>query len=135
MTRNFNYKTTTEESLNELIANAKKEKYYDLHKELFTEMEEDVAHNLEQDLTIFRDEITQLIEEEIIGRYFYEEGAIGWSLQKDEQVKKAIEILNDREKYTSILSGKSGLILITHKEGQNRVENNRQTSSVIREPV
>ena len=33
--RNFSYKTNTEESLNELIANAKKEKYYDIHKDLF----------------------------------------------------------------------------------------------------
>ena len=35
LNRSFSYKTVTEESLNELIANAKKEKYYDIHKELF----------------------------------------------------------------------------------------------------
>ena len=38
--RNFSYKTITEESFNELIANAKKEKYYDIHKDLFTELGE-----------------------------------------------------------------------------------------------
>lgn len=115
-TRNFSYKTITEESLNELIANAKKEKYYDLHKDLFAELEKDITHSLDQDLAIFRDEITQLLEEEIIGRYFYEDGAIEWSLKKDEQVLKAVEILNDRDKYTSILSGKAGSILISKGE-------------------
>ena len=70
--RNFSYKTVTEESFNELIANAKKEKYYDIHKDLFTELEKDLAHNLDQDLTLFRSEITELIEDEIISRYFYE---------------------------------------------------------------
>jgi len=37
--RKFDYKTVTEQSLNELISNAKKEKYYDLHKDLFNEIE------------------------------------------------------------------------------------------------
>ncbi len=105
--RNFSYKTLTETSLNELIASAKKEKYYELHSDLFGELEKDIAHSLDQDLTIFRDEITGLLEEEIIGRYFYEAGAIAWSVKKDEQIIKALEILNDKSKYSSILSGKS----------------------------
>jgi len=134
-TRNFNYKTVTEESLNELIANAKKEKYYDINKELFSELEKDVAHNPEKDLTIFRDEITELIEEEILGRYFYEEGAIAWSLKKDEQVKKAVEILNDKEKYASILSGKAGATLITLKEDQSEPVNGQHKKRVSQEPV
>jgi carboxyl-terminal processing protease len=116
ISRNFNYKTSTETSLNELIEIAKKEKYYDLHKDLFLELEKDVAHSLDQDLTLFRPEITELIEEEIIGRYFYDEGAIAWSIKKDEQITRAIEILNDKEKYSSVLSGKYGSILITSKE-------------------
>lgn len=118
--RKFDYRTITETSLNELITNARKEKYYDLHKDLFTELEKDVAHNLDQDLEIFRDEITELLEEEIIGRYFYEEGAIAWSVKKDEQISKAIEVLNNREKYNSILNGKSGPRLITGRESINR---------------
>ena len=96
LNRNFSYKTSTEESLNELIANAKKEKYYDIHKDLFTALEKDIAHDLDQDLTIFRSEITDLIEDEIISRYFYEDGAIAWTIKKDEQVLKALEILNNK---------------------------------------
>jgi carboxyl-terminal processing protease len=113
--RNFSYKTGTEESLNELIINAKREKYYDIHKDLFTELEQDVAHNLDQDLTMFRSEITDLLEDEIISRYFYEDGAIAWTIKTDEQVIKALEILNNKEEYDSILNGKSGSILVTRK--------------------
>ena len=115
ISRNFSYKTFTETSLNELIDNAKREKYYDLHKDLFSELEKDVAHSLDQDLTVFRPEITELLEEEIIGRYFYDEGAIAWSVKKDEQINKALEVLNNKEKYSSILSGKAGSVLITGK--------------------
>ena len=111
LNRNFSYKTATEESLSELIANAKKEKYYDIHKDLFTELEKDIAHSLAQDLTIFRSEITDLLEDEIIGRYFYEEGAIAWTIKKDEQILKALEVLNNKEECSSILKGKAGSIL------------------------
>ena len=104
--RHFSYKTITEQSLNELITNAKKEKYYDIHKDLFDNLEKDIAHNLDQDLTVFKTEITDLLEDEIISRYFYENGAIAWTLKKDEQILKALEILNNKDEYSSILKGK-----------------------------
>jgi carboxyl-terminal processing protease len=116
ISRKFNYRTITEESLNELIVNAKREKYYDLHKELFTELEKELNHTLDEDLLTFKNEITGLLEDEILGRYFYEEGSIAWSVKTDEQVLKAVEILNKKEDYNSILQGKSGTILITHDD-------------------
>ncbi len=114
--RKFNYRTFTEASFNELIANAKKEKYYDLHKDLFSELEKDITHSLDHDLTLFRNEITELIGEEIVSRYFYEEGAVAWGIKTDEQVIKALETLNNKEKYSSILSGKTGSVLITRQD-------------------
>lgn len=115
LNRKFSYKTVTEESLNELIANAKKEKYYDMHKDLFTDLEKDIAHSLDQDLTVFRSEITKLIEDEIISRYFYEDGSIAWTIKKDEQVSKALQVLNNKEEYISIIKGTAGSILVTRK--------------------
>jgi carboxyl-terminal processing protease len=123
LTRNFSYKTVTEASLNELIENAKKEKYYDIHKDLFTQLEKDVTHSLDHDLTLFRPEISELIEEEIIGRYFYEEGAIAWGLKKDDQVSKAIEILNDPSRYSSVLTGKTAPALISSKNELRGIRN------------
>ncbi|HOS70861.1 MAG TPA: S41 family peptidase [Bacteroidales bacterium] len=127
--RRFQYKTITETSLNELIANAKKEKYYELHKDLFSELEKDIAHDLDQDLAIFRDEITQLLEEEIIGRYFYEEGTIIWSVKRDVQIQKALEILNDRAAYGSILSGKSLPVLRANEPPASYVRSPGQLSA------
>ena len=103
--RNFSYKTTTEETLDELIDVAKKEKYYDRHKEVFEALEKNLAHSLDADLDLYKEEIIELIEDEIIRRYFYEAGAIAYSIHKDDGVKKAIEILNDKELYKSILAG------------------------------
>jgi len=133
--RNFSYKTDTEESLAELITNAKKEKYYDIHKDLFSELEKDITHSLNQDLTLFRSEITDLIEDEIISRYFYEDGAIAWTLKKDEQVSKALEILNNKEKYSSILKGQVGSILITRNSYQNVKKTTLSLNRKSLEPV
>ncbi|MFN8242388.1 MAG: S41 family peptidase [Bacteroidales bacterium] len=114
--RKFSYKTGTEEALGELIDNAKKEKYYENHKELFTSLEKDLGHNLDEDLKTFKPEITELLGDEIAGRYFYESGAIELSLRTDSQVRKAIEVLKDKQLYASILDGKSGSILMADKD-------------------
>jgi carboxyl-terminal processing protease len=113
--KSFNYKTITEQSFNELVANAKREKYYDIHKDLFTELEKDITHDLEEDLKTFKSEITELLSDEIIGRYFYEDGAIKWTLKTDEQILKAIKVLDNKDQYSLILNGKSGSILVTSK--------------------
>ena len=113
--RKFTYTTVTEESLNELIANARREKYYELHSDLFDELKKTVTHSLDHDLNVFKEEITELLEDEIIGRYFYESGAIAYTVKKDVQVLKALEVLNDREKYNSILTGRTGVLITSGK--------------------
>jgi len=120
--RNFSYNTGTEESLKELITSAKREKYYDIHKDLFAELEKNVTHSLDHDLTIFKEEITDLIEDEIISRYFYGPGAIEWEVKKDKQILKALEILTDKTGYQSILKGGSSPVLVTKKETDKTVE-------------
>ena len=109
--RRFYYRTGTQEILADLIETAKREKYYDMHKDLFTTVENDLDHNMDEDLNNFKGEIKELLEDEIISRFFYEDGAIEWTLPKDEQVKKAVEILKNKGVYNSILIGKKGQIL------------------------
>jgi carboxyl-terminal processing protease len=113
VSRNFSYRTITELSLNELISNAKKEKYYEQHKDLFTELQSDLNHSIDEDLQTFRSEITDLLEDEIISRFFYEGGSIAWSIKTDEQILKAVEILNRNQEYNSILQGKKGSTMVT----------------------
>lgn len=120
--RGFSYQTDTEESLNNLISTAKKEKYYDMHKQLFSDLEKDLNHSLDQDLTSFKQEIEQLIEDELTSRYFYEAGSIAWTLKTDKQVWKADEILDNTEEYSSILQGKTGSILVPEKEKKPALE-------------
>jgi len=110
--KSFNYSSITERSLAELIENAKREKYFDDHKDKFIALQQEIGHDLNNDLENFREEISELLEDELITRYYYEEGAISRSVSKDEQIIRAVEILKNRDKYTSILSGKESSIIM-----------------------
>jgi carboxyl-terminal processing protease len=116
--KNFSYKTSTEESFADMVSNAKKDKYYEKHRDLFNTVEKEITHNLDEDLASYKPEITQLLSEEIIARYFYEDGAIAWSIMRDDQVKKAVSVLADKAMYSSILSGKTAAVPV---KGKNKV--------------
>ena len=126
--REFSYTTLTEDSLSELVAAAKKERYYDRHKEIFDALERELAHSLDADLELYKDEIIELIEEEIAKRYFYISGAIAYLIHKDDQVKKAIEILNNQELYKSILEGSSESTVISEKVAEIPLQVNKTAS-------
>ena len=108
VSKNFNYKTNTEEAFADMVSTAKKENYYDRHKELFANLEKDLTHNLDEDLAMYKNELIQLLSEEIIGRYFYESGAVEWTVKNDPMIKRAVDVLANTADYNAILSGKNG---------------------------
>lgn len=108
--REFSYETATENAFERLLNTAKQEKYYELNKEVFDDLKFKLEHNLNKDLDIFKDEIVRLIEDEIMLRYYYEEGMLEHSVLKDVQIQKAIEILKDENIYSSTLNGKTGML-------------------------
>ncbi len=103
--REFDYETNSEEFFNELKKIAKDEKYYKKAKKEFDALENILAHDLDKDLDVFKDEITDLISGEILQRYYFKQGSLEYDLKKDMVVNKAVEVLQDKQKYESILSG------------------------------
>lgn len=103
--KEFDYETNTEEKLRELIATAKAEKYYERGENELLLLQEKLSHDINKDLEIFKDEIIEIIANEIIMRYYYERGSVIFSLKNDPEVNKAIEILTNQDQYRSILNG------------------------------
>lgn len=99
----FDYTTQTETALQKLEETAKREHYFDRSREEFLLLEEKLVHDKQKDLETFRDEIVALLIEEIAGRYYYQAGKIQASLNHDEQLKKASDMLMDQDQYYSIL--------------------------------
>jgi len=101
----FDYESQSEKELEELIKVAKREKYYKRAEKEIEALQSRLLNDKEEDLYAFKPEIIQFLRDEIVGRYYYEEGQIQTNLKDDNQLRKAIELLNNQEKYSSILSG------------------------------
>ena len=102
--QSFNYETKTDQALRALVKTAKNEKYYQFSENEFTALSKKLSHDLEQDMDAFSKEIKILLEESIVDRYYYRSGMIQSSLPYDKQIKKACEVLEDKNKYTAILN-------------------------------
>jgi len=100
--QDFKYESKTEEELDNLLEIAKREKYYDISKDEFDKLKSRLGHNLDQDLEHFKKEVSELLTDEIVSRYYYQKGAIKASLKEDMDIKKAVEILHKPDGYAAI---------------------------------
>jgi carboxyl-terminal processing protease len=103
-TKDYEYTTRTEKMLEKLEEATKKEKYYNEIKDSYAELKQQMHHNKAKDLKTFRDQIDKVLENEIASRYYYQKGRIQASLNEDDDVAKAVEVLNNNEKYSGILT-------------------------------
>ena len=76
--------------------------------EEFKALEKKLSHNLDRDLDHFSKDIKSLISAEIVKRYYYQKGAITQQLKNDDELVKAIDLLNNPEKYNGLLSPAKG---------------------------
>jgi carboxyl-terminal processing protease len=53
----------------------------------------------------YREKITEQIEHEIVGRYYFIKGMVRYELRNDPELNEAVALLGDSERYNSILNG------------------------------
>ena len=88
-----------------MLKDAEKEKYVtDLQIEIDA-LEAKMKASKTNDLERFKEQISEVIEGQIVTRYYFQNGRIEASLKHDDEVNKAVEILKDNEVYNSILNG------------------------------
>jgi len=104
--KNFSYKTETEELLQELKEIAQTEKYYTAIESIYNEIITKIENEKSNDIFKFQNELSDFIANEIVARYYFQKGRIEHQLSSDPDVKKAMEILLNPTLYKSILSGK-----------------------------
>lgn len=102
--KDYDYVTEVEKTIEDLIENAKDEQFFDDINKHIQSLKGRVQHNKEHDLQNFKEDIKVLLKDEIISRYYYQQGMIEASFKHDEDVQQAINILNDTKRYEEILS-------------------------------
>ena len=105
--KEIDYTTDSEEILQELKEVAKDEKYYESSEVEFNALLAKLKPSLNEDMVRYKDEIIELLENEIVSRYYYQNGRVEASLKNDPYMKEAKEILQNQGRYKSILAGES----------------------------
>ena len=101
--KQFSYTTESEKKLTELKKKAQEEGYYESISELLENLEKQLMADKENDLIKNRADIEDLLRLEIVGRYYYQVGRIIASLENDDELHEAFNILLDHNRYESIL--------------------------------
>lgn len=99
----FTFDTETELALKNTLAVAKKEK---IDESIITEYQQLLAALQKSEETLLdknQKEIKNLILEEIIKRYQYQEGLYQYYIKNNSEIKKSVSILNNNTEYKSIL--------------------------------
>lgn len=100
----FKYDQQSEKILNTLKEAAEFEGYMKDASDEFKALENKLKHNQDRDLDYFSKDIKKMIAEEIIKRYYYQEGAIIQQLKDDKDLDEAVKVLTNPERYQQILS-------------------------------
>lgn len=100
----FSYDAQSGKALNELKKIAKAEGYLNDAQDEFKALEQKLKPNLQKDLERNKKDIKNIINSEIIKRYYYQKGAIQYALTDDKDLKEAFRILTDMQEYNRILT-------------------------------
>ncbi len=102
--RNFDYQTASEKKIAELRDIAARENFA-LTADLQA-LENKVKAEKKGELLKNKARVLHEIEQEIVGRYYFQRGKVRKNLVNDPEVKQAIALLNDTTRYKAILAGK-----------------------------
>ena len=101
--KNISYSTDSEKSLTDLSKRLKEEKHYDDVKTELEAMRRKMVVNKANDLQRFKPEIKEILEQEIVSRYYYEKGRIEAGFDDDPNILAAVAVLNDPNRYAALL--------------------------------
>ncbi|MCV9388631.1 S41 family peptidase [Reichenbachiella ulvae] len=101
--KDFENKSKIEGAVDLLAQAAEEDKVYAQLTDEISRIDDEIHKLKANGLTTFKKEIKHQLELEIIRRYYLNQGVLEATLSKDPEVIKAMETLNDPDKYRSIL--------------------------------
>jgi len=105
--KEYEYETKTEKAIKKLEKDAEGEKYLSELQDQLELLSSKIKESKNNDIERFKFEISELLEMEIVTRYFYQKGKIETTIKHDEEIAKAIDVLDNMELYDAILRGDS----------------------------
>ena len=100
--KEYDYTTESEKKLTELKEDAEKEKYFDAIKTEYENVHKKLIHDKNDDLKTHKGEIKELLENEIVSRYYYQNGRIESGFDYDPDILLAIKALHNPTVFAAI---------------------------------
>ena len=100
------FNTKSEQELDEFEAQAKREGLESVVTDQVKNLKQAMEDQKKRDLMRYKDVIVDLIEKEVISRYHFQKGKIQVGLRNDKEIKEAISLLQDGERYRTVLNQK-----------------------------
>ncbi|HTK21084.1 MAG TPA: S41 family peptidase [Mucilaginibacter sp.] len=104
-TKNYSYTTGTEKLITNLKAEATKEKQFTDIQPEYDALKAKLLNSKKNDLQQNKEEIKQVLENEISSRFYYEKGRYETNFKYDKELAQAIKTMTDRSQVASILKG------------------------------
>ncbi len=102
----FKYELRTSGRLEWLLDIAKEEGYGERAKDEFAALKKKLTPDIDADMDLFKKDIVDMINGEILKRMYYQKGYVRHTLVSDPVLKKALSVLNDKELYIKTLTSK-----------------------------
>ena len=103
-TKDIEYETRVEREITSLEEIAEKEGVNEKIIEEVAALKSKITENKKDDLSTHKDLIKEMLEGEIVLRYYYEQGTIEASFDSDNDIQEALKILQDDAKYKEMLT-------------------------------
>ena len=101
--KEYEYTTNTEKNLDKLIDQAKDDKYYELLKGELTSLKTALESTKKADLDNNNQELKELLEYEIVRRYYFEKGKVEVGFDDDLEWAKTKSIFSNTTEYNGLL--------------------------------
>ncbi|MGN0034085.1 MAG: S41 family peptidase [Candidatus Limimorpha sp.] len=101
----FTFVSESENEIDKLKKIAEIEGYLDDIKPFLNDAVAKIGTEKTKDLIDHRGEIEQLLKYEIVSRYYYQKGRIISTLNDDPELKRAMELIINKDEYNNILKG------------------------------
>jgi carboxyl-terminal processing protease len=102
--KSFTYRTNLEKQTEELIVAAQTEQYYEELKAPLNQLKSKVQPSLSADLIRYKEEIKQLLAQQIGFHYYLLAGERESTIATDVELKEAIRLLSDSPAYQKLLT-------------------------------
>ncbi len=103
--KNYSYNTASEKLLADLKTASTKEKQFGDIQTEYDALKVKMEAAKKNDLQSHKDEIKQVLENEIVARYYFEHGRYDTNFKYDKEVAQAVKVMQDKNLVASVLKG------------------------------